>query len=184
METRLLITDFDGTLVDTFHANYHAYKEAFLQVGLDLNEDLYRKCYGLRFDGFMEMMGIKDIYIRERIRSLKGEYYPKHFGLLRINQPLIDFIRMFRYGGGLTAVASTARNKNLTNALSYIGASADFDLILAGEDVREGKPSPEIYNTVMARMGISPDETLIFEDSDVGIRAAKAARAHYIKINL
>ena len=184
MEIKLLITDFDGTLVDTFQANYHAYCEAFGQVGLTLTEDQYRKCYGLRFDGFMDKMGIEDIEVRKRIRSLKGECYPKHFGLLRANQPLIDFIRMFRRGGGLTAVASTARGKNLSNALTHIGAVNDFDLILAGEDVKEGKPSPEIYNTVMTRMGVSPAETLIFEDSEVGIKAAQAACAHYIKIKL
>ena len=184
MEVKLVITDFDGTLVGTFQANYHAYCEAFRQVGLTLSEDDYRKCYGLRFDGFMDTMGIEDVEVRKRIRAIKGECYPNYFGLLKVNQPLLDFIRMFRRGGGKTAVASTARGKNLTNALTHIGATDDFDLILAGEDVKEGKPSPEIYNTVMQRMGVSPDQTLIFEDSSVGLQAAQAAGAHYIKINL
>lgn len=184
MEIKLVITDFDGTLVGTFQANYHAYCEAFRQEGLTLTEEDYRKCYGLRFDGFMDTMGIEDVEVRKRIRAIKGECYPDYFGLLNVNQPLLDFIRMFRQGGGKTAVASTARGKNLTNALNHIGATGDFDLILAGEDVKEGKPSPEIYNTVMHRMGVSPDQTLIFEDSPVGLQAAQAAGAHYIKINL
>ena len=184
MEIKLVITDFDGTLVGTFQANYHAYCEAFNQVGLTLTEEQYRKCYGLRFDAFMDAMGIADTDVRKRIRTIKGECYPNHFDLLKVNQPLLDFIRMFRQGGGKTAVASTARGKNLTNALNHIGAADDFDLILAGEDVKEGKPSPEIYNTVMRRMGLSPDQTLIFEDSPVGLQAAEAAGAHYIKITL
>ena len=184
MEIRLLITDFDGTLVGTFQANYQAYSEAFAQVGLSLTEEQYRQCYGLRFDGFMDTMGIADADIRKRIRAYKGECYPNHFGLLQLNQPLLDFIRMFRSNGGLTAIASTARGKNLTNALTHIGAMDDFDLILAGEDVKQGKPSPEIYNTVMQRLGISPEATLIFEDSAVGLQAAQASGAHYIKINL
>lgn len=184
MEIKLVITDFDGTLVGTFQANYHAYCEAFSQVGLTLTEEQYRKCYGLRFDAFMDAMGIDDADVRKRIRSIKGECYPDHFGLLQVNQPLLDFIRMFRQSGGKTAVASTARGKNLNNALNHIGATDDFDLILAGEDVKEGKPSPEIYNTVMQRMGVTPDQTLIFEDSPVGLQAAEAAGAHYIKITL
>ena len=181
---KLIITDFDGTLVNTFQANYHAYREAFSQVGLTLSEEDYRECYGLRFDGFMEKMGIVDADVRQRIRSLKGECYPSHFGLLKVNQPLLDFIRMFRKSGGKTAVASTARAKNLFNALNHIGVTDDFDLILAGEDVKQGKPSPEIYNTVMSRMEASPGETLVFEDSTVGLQAAAAAGAHYIKITL
>ncbi len=184
MEIKLIITDFDGTLVNTFQANYHAYREAFAKVGLALSEEQYRQCYGLRFDGFMDKVGIADADVRKRIRTIKGECYTDFFGFLKVNQPLLDFIRMFRQGGGKTAVASTARGKNLTNALTHIGATGDFDLILAGEDVKEGKPSPEIYNTVMQRMGVSPDQTLIFEDSAVGLQAAQAAGAHYIKINL
>ncbi len=181
---KAIVTDFDGTLVNTFQANYHAYREAFDQVGLSLSEEDYRKCYGLRFDGFMDAMGIEDAETRKRIRTLKGDCYPSHFGLLRVNQPLLDFIRMFRHNGGLTAVASTARAKNLTNALNHIGATGDFDLILAGEDVVNGKPSPEIYNTVMSRLGVTADQTLIFEDSAVGLQAAEASGAHYIKITL
>ena len=184
MEIKLLVTDFDGTLVNTFQANYHAYREAFRRMGLVLNEDEYRRCYGLRFDGFMDMMGIEDKNVRKQIRAIKGECYPDFFGMLTINQPLLDFIRMFRAGGGSTAVASTARGKNLMNALTHIGAMDDFDLILAGEDVKEGKPSPEIYNIVMDRLRVKPEETLIFEDSPVGLAAAKAAGAHYIKIDL
>lgn len=184
MDIKLIITDFDGTLVDTFQANYHAYSEAFGQVGLTLSEEQYRQCYGLRFDGFMDAMGIDDADVRQRIRAAKGECYPNHFGLLHVNQPLLDFIRMFRRCGGLTAVASTARSKNLTNALMHIGATDDFDLILAGEDVKQGKPSPEIYNTVMSRMSVTAEQTLIFEDSTVGLQAASAAGAHYIKIIL
>lgn len=184
MEVKLIITDFDGTLVNTFQANFHAYCDAFGQVGLPLSETQYRSCYGLRFDNFMDTMGIADADIRKRIRMIKGECYPCYFGMLQVNQPLLDFIRMFRCCGGKTAVASTARGKNLKNALNYIGAVNDFDLILAGEDVKDGKPSPEIYNTVMSRMGISPNETLIFEDSSVGLQAAHAAGAHYIKIAL
>ena len=133
MEIKLIITDFDGTLVNTFQANYHAYCQAFGEVGLALSEEDYRKCYGLRFDGFMDAMGIDDATVRQRIRAIKGECYPDFFGLLHVNRPLLDMIRMFRQGGGMTAVASTARAKNLNNALTHIGATDDFDLILAGE---------------------------------------------------
>lgn len=184
MEIRLLITDFDGTLVSTFQANYHAYREAFAQVGLTLSEEQYRQCYGLRFDDFMNTMGIGDAETSQRIRAIKGERYPSHFGLLRVNQPLLDFIRMFRHAGGLTAVASTARGKNLANALDHIGATGDFDLILAGEDVVKGKPSPEIYKTVMSRLGVASEQTLIFEDSQVGLQAAEASGAHFIKVTI
>ena len=183
MAIRLLISDFDGTLVDTFEANYRAYAGAFETVGLVLERERYRECFGLRFDRFMDALGISDSATRAAIRERKAEMYPCHFDCLRVNRPLVDFISAFHASGGMTAIASTARGKNLRNALDYLGISADFDLVLAGESVTKGKPDPEIYLGVLDKMGIGPDEALVFEDSEVGFKAAEAAGITYIRIN-
>lgn len=181
---KAIITDFDGTLVDTFEANYSAYNEAFAQVGLDLPRDRYRKCFGLRFAEFMGEVGIEDKELADQIRKIKGDAYPKHFDKLRPNKALIEFIRTSRAQGIHTAVASTARGKNLMNALDHIGALDAFEYILAGEDVQHGKPDPEIYNKVLAHFGVQSTEALIFEDSEVGMKAAEAAGINYIKVTL
>ena len=183
MAIRLLISDFDGTLVDTFEANYRAYAGAFESVGLVLGRERYRECFGFRFDRFMDALGISDSATRAAIRERKAEMYPCHFDCLRVNRPLVDFISAFHASGGMTAIASTARGKNLRNALDYLGISADFDLVLAGESVTKGKPDPEIYLGVLDKMGIGPDEALVFEDSEVGFKAAEAAGIRYIRIN-
>lgn len=181
-QIKLIITDFDGTLVDTFSANLKAYQQSFSSVGLSLSEDQYKKCFGLRFERFMQAMNIDDNEIAKKIRQFKSEFYPKHFDLLKVNKSVLNFIRYFRANGVKTSVASTARRKNLVNALTHIGAINDFDLILAGEDVTNGKPNPEIYNIVMRHFNASPNETLIFEDSQVGIDAAHASNANYMRI--
>lgn len=59
-QVKLLITDFDGTLVDTFEANFLAYQMAFDKYGLELTEQQYRDCFGFRFDDFMTHMGISN----------------------------------------------------------------------------------------------------------------------------
>lgn len=181
---KLIITDFDGTLVDTFAANFNAYKDAFESVGEKLTEETYRACFGYRFDKFMEAVGIEDKDKKNQIREKKREYYPTHFDLLIPNEPLINFLRAFKGWGGKIAVASTAARKNLRNALRYIGMEDEFDLILAGEDVLHGKPEPEIYNKVMRFFDATPEETLIFEDSPVGFQAAESAAANYIAISM
>lgn len=183
MAIKLLICDFDGTLVDTFEANFRAYQKAFESVEKDLSRTDYMRCFGLRFDRFMDTMGIEDQTARDTIRTDKGRFYPEYFQYLKVNNVLVDLIRTFRKSGGKTAIASTARRRNLTNALSYIGADKDFDLILAGEDVQNGKPDPEIYNTVLSKMGINASDSLVFEDSEVGFKAAENAGIQYIKVN-
>ena len=83
---RLLITDFDGTLVDTFRANYMAYRKAFEEMGLVLPETEYSRCFGYRFERFMEAVGIEDKQIALKIKELKSIYYPNYFTCLKIHQ--------------------------------------------------------------------------------------------------
>lgn len=180
---KLLITDFDGTLVDTFEANFLAYQKAFSGCGVSLSETQYQDCFGLRFDDFMRRMGIEEEETKKTIRTLKGDFYPMFFDKLKVNHALLEVLKAFKVSGGLTAVASTARKENLLKALGHIGATDVFSLILAGEDVRDGKPSPDIYNEVLGRLGVSPSEALVFEDSVVGMESAEAARISYIKVS-
>lgn len=182
-EIKLLITDFDGTLVDTFKANYLAYQKAFQEVGLSLKEDFYKTCFGFRFDEFMKTAGVDSIDVARRIKLLKAEYYPTFFSHLKVNQPLVALLKSFKNSGGKTAIASTARRTNLEKALVYCHCFNLFDLILAGEEVKEGKPAPEIYQTVLSRFSVGPSQALVFEDSLVGIQAAESAGINYITIN-
>lgn len=182
-EIKLLISDFDGTLVNTFEANYLAYKEAFSFAGITLQLDDYKSCFGLRFDAFMNSIGVTDNMIKETIRRVKGEVYPNYFSYLKVNKPLLEMLYSFKKQGGMTAIASTARRKNLMNALSYIGAIDAFSYILAGEDVINGKPNPEIYNKVLSYFNVHPNEALVFEDSNVGFNAAISAGISFIRVN-
>lgn len=177
-----IITDFDGTLVDTFTANFKAYQKAFSEVGMMLTTEKYRECFGFRFDRFMDAMGICDKNLANQIMEKKKEYYPQFFDNLRLNAALVELIGSFKRMGGKTAIASTARKENLMNALEYLKLADLFDLIYAGQDVKEGKPSPEIYNKTMEELQVSPSATLIFEDSEVGLLAARNSGAHFIKI--
>ena len=154
---KAIITDFDGTLVDTFEANFRAYQEAFEKVGLTLSRKQYRQCFGLRFDKFIEMMGIENAETVNRIKKLKKDCYPKFFSFLRPNMALIELLLNFRQMGGKTAIASTARKENLMNAIDYLNITNHFDLIFAGIDVRHGKPNPEIYIKTMDALRVIPE---------------------------
>lgn len=179
-----IISDFDGTLVDTFEANLRAYQEAFYAVGKNLAKDEYQRCFGLRFDTFMSRMGIFDERMQNKIREAKTNCYPSYFKFLKPNKPLINLIDSFHKMGGKTAIASTARKENLMNVVNYLNIASSFDLIFAGKDVKQGKPNPEIYIKTMGALGSKPTETLIFEDSEVGLQAAEASKAEYIKITI
>lgn len=178
-----IITDFDGTLVDTFEANFRAYQAAFAAVGLSLTADRYRQCFGFRYDRFMQEMDVTDRAVADAIREHKKNAYPQFFNHLKPNHALIEWLATFKAMGGITAIASTARKENLMNAVNHLGIADRFNLIYAGADVKQGKPSPEIYLKAMAALGVTPAETLIFEDSEVGIAAAKASGARFMVVS-
>lgn len=182
MIIKAIISDFDGTLVDTFEANYQAYKKAFGLCGLHITREDYLSCFGLRFDAFMERMKVQDDIVRNIIRKEKARLYPECFDLLVPNRSLIDFIKKVKLSGVKTAIASTAQIGNLMNVLNYLSLAEMFDGIIAGKDVQNGKPNPEIYLKAMEQLGVLPEETLIFEDTEVGLQAAEASGANYVKV--
>lgn len=179
---KAVITDFDGTLVDTFLANCCAYSEAFARCGLSLTIGEYQKNFGLRFNEFMDAMNIEDETTRNKIKELKKDAYPKYFHLLKLNKNLMNMLTQLKKSDVKIAIASTARKENLIAALDFWGLTDMFDLILTGESVKNGKPDPEIYILTMEQLGVTPEETLIFEDSEVGLKAAEDSGAKYIKV--
>lgn len=181
---RAIITDFDGTLVDTFEANLRAYQKAYQSVGLDITAEKYRECFGLRFEQLMTATGVFDDCVANAIRDAKKEFYPQFFTYLKPNKALLGLLEGFKAFGGKTAIASTARRENLMNVVNYLGIADHFDLIYAGADVKDGKPSPEIYIKAMDVLEVTSEETLIFEDSPVGLQAAEASGAAYMKVTI
>ena len=171
---KYIITDFDGTIVDTMKANMAAYAEAFEEAGYEFSDDLYAKAFGLRFDDMCNMLGVtQNKMVRDKIRTLKATAYPKYFDLIKVNYPLLEFIATLK--DTKVAIATTASKRNFENVLKHV-LNIKADVTVTGEDVTKGKPDPEVYLTAAHKLGVeNPDECLVFEDSEVGIKAAEAA---------
>jgi HAD superfamily hydrolase (TIGR01509 family) len=73
------------------------------------------------------------------------------------------------------AVASSTSHEGIRKELGPSDLLHYFEVIVSGEEFREGKPHPDIYLTTMARLGLRPHECIAVEDSDRGIAAAVAA---------
>lgn len=185
MRIKLLLLDFDGTLASTERANTEAYIEALAEQGIELSEEEYRaKYFGMRCPEFMTAIGITDPTLAEHVRRRKIEIYPSHFDSVHLNRPLWDFALDFRKQGGKVWVVSTGHPDNLLNAMNYLGITGDVDGILSSEDIEHPKPAPDAFIKAMLTEGVTPAETLIFEDSEVGLQAAEASGAAYFKVSL
>ena len=207
---RLLLLDFDGTLADTRRANTLAYVTTLREAGYTLSEEEYAARYfGMRCEEFLTRFGIQDPAERDRLRRRKIELYPTFFDTLRINRPLWDFCCQFRAQGGRVWIVSTGSRENIENAMRHLGIggpeTADtvsasdpnhekgraenaplgrVDGILTGPDIVHSKPAPDCFLEAMRREGCTPRETLIFEDSEIGIEAARRSGAAYFVVRL
>ena len=182
---KLILLDFDGTLADTRRANTLAYVAALREAGYALTEEEYAAHYfGMRCNEFLTRIGIADPTERERLRLRKIALYPTFFDTVRLNDPLWAFCQQFRAQGGRVWIVSTGSRANIDNVMNYLGIAGEVDGILSGTDVERPKPAPDCFLEAMRREGYTPSETLIFEDSQIGIEAAHRSGAAYIQVKL
>jgi len=184
-EIKLILLDFDGTLADTRRANTLAYVATLREAGYTLTEEEYAARYfGMRCDEFLTRIGIADPAERERLRLRKIALYPTFFDTVRLNRPLWDFCRQFRAQGGRVWIVSTGQRANIDNVMRHLHLEAGVDGIISALDAPQSKPDPGCFLKAMEIEGATPDETLIFEDSAVGIEAARRSGAAYFVVKL
>ncbi|MFI3317593.1 MAG: HAD family phosphatase [Rikenellaceae bacterium] len=183
MQTKLLLLDFDGTLVDTRQANYRAYRDVLAEIRFELDEAEYlRDFFGMRCGEFLRRLGFTDSYEIDRMRRRKIEIYPEHFNTVVLNEWLWGFAQDFRRNGGKVWIVSTGQTVNIKNVMHHLGLESEIDGLITGADVKDSKPSPECFLKAMAAEMVKPEEAIIFEDSVVGLEAALKSGAPFVKV--
>lgn len=184
-QLKLILLDFDGTLVDTRRANALAYIETLTEVGIHLSEEEYLERYfGVRCMEFMQMVGIENPEEVQRLRRRKVELYPRYFDTVELNQPLWDWCSMMQRMGAKVWIVSTGHIDNITNVMRYLRLDSSIDGIISGDDVERPKPYPDCFLKAMEIEGVTPEETIVFEDSSVGLEAARRSGATYVRIKM
>jgi HAD superfamily hydrolase (TIGR01509 family) len=188
-----LIFDVDGTLADTEDAHRQAFNDAFWAHGLGFcwSSELYRELLQVtggkeRLAAFFDRI---DLTAGERRRlcglipwlhATKTAFYREKVerGKVPLRPGVRRLLTEARAAGVRLAIASTTSHDNvsalLEGALGY-GALDEFSVIATGDAVPRKKPAPDIYLLALARLGITARRAVAFEDSAIGVAAAKAA---------
>jgi beta-phosphoglucomutase-like phosphatase (HAD superfamily) len=87
----------------------------------------------------------------------------------------VDFVRGLARVGVPRAVGTSASRGDVESLLGALGLRGYFEVIVTAEDVALGKPDPAVYLESARRLGSAPSECLVFEDSLVGVVAARRA---------
>lgn len=174
---KLAIFDLDGTLFDTKDVNYHAYKEAISEFGYQIDYEYYcNYCNGRHYTDFLPQITTNNEEILTKMHKLKKIAYKKYLNKAVPNEHLFDLINLMndKY---YIALVTTASRSNCYEILEAFEVKGYFDLILTHEDITKVKPDPEGFLKAMDYFKVKKDNTIIFEDSDVGIKAAKSSGA-------
>ena len=173
---KAIITDFDGTLFDTQFANFEAYRRSFRDAGLS-------KLFGVRFDVLMKELCVP-LELQEYIKERKAKHYEDLVkeNFIKPNTQLLDFIEYEHSNGTKTAIASTARLKNIQTVLKHFHKENLFDAIISGEEVKHPKPLQDAYIKALVQLKVNATDAIAFEDTKIGVIAANHAGIKCIKI--
>lgn len=178
---KVIIVDLDGTLFDTKDINYHAYKEAMAPYGYELDYRYYCDfCNGRHYMDFLPQITTMDEKVLEKMHHAKKVAYKNYLDKAVLNKGLLDILRLLK-GEYKTALVTTASKENCYDILEKFDLVELFDLILTHDDITKSKPDPEGFLRAMEYFDAKPNETIIFEDSEVGLEAAEKSGAYYYK---
>jgi beta-phosphoglucomutase len=175
---RATVFDFNGTLSDDEPVLARVYEELFAEQGRPISRDEYYEQLAGHTDEemFRRWLGHADpALIEERIA--------RYVALVSDGSTVDDATRAavrFAASRGPVAIVSAAARSEIDPVLEAAGLDESVSVIVSQDDVRKGKPDPECYLTAARLLGIEPREMLVFEDTDVGLAAARAAGARVV----
>lgn len=183
MEKKLLaLFDMDGTLFDTNAVNYYAYKNALAPFSVNLDEKYFADyCNGRHYTEFLPaIMGNPDHI--ESVHRAKKQAYAANLDKARENSHLFAMIRSMAPVYHL-AIVTTASRQNATDILRHFGYMDLFEFMVTQEDITRVKPDPQGFLLAMEHFGMDAEHTVIFEDSQVGLQAARATGAAVMAVH-
>lgn len=182
---RAYLFDCDGTIVDSMPLHYVAWKTALAEYNCVYEEKLFYAWGGrpireiIRLLNEMQGLSMPVAEVAERKEKLYHTLLPTLQGIPEV----IEHIDA-QHGKIPMAVVSGSRRSSVVGALESVGLLDKFDTLVCAEDYSHGKPAPDCFLLGAERLGVKPEECLVFEDTELGIEAATAAGMVSVKVPL
>lgn len=186
MDTRLVIFDLDGVLVDACDWHRRALNSALEQIS---NTTIAEKEHYDTFNGIPTKKKLEILVEQGRV-DLKDQekiFIAKQKNTIKIIEDCASFryekvelLKRLKMEGFKVACFTNSINETAVMMLQKTGVINLFDSILTNQDVENAKPNPEGYLKTMQFFNCKPENTIIIEDSPKGVAAAKASGAKVI----
>ena len=179
LDARGVIFDMDGVLVDSGAHHRAAWRALLDELGeRPAREEHWRLTIGRPGTEAVALLLGRPVPEAEA-RRLAGRKRAHYQRLARAGVVAIPgaptFVETLAARGIPRAVATSAAREDAERLLAGLGLRRHFEVVVASEDVWRGKPDPEVYLLAARRLGLEPGACLVFEDSVVGVEAARRA---------
>jgi beta-phosphoglucomutase len=176
---RAVIWDLDGTLIDSSAYHWEAWQAVMAEERFTLSYDEYVADFGKRNDEILRgRLGadLPDDYVA-RVSLAKEEVYRR---LLRTKGltllPGAEYwLGRLKSDGWLQALGTSAPRGNIDAVFDALGIGKYFDAVMSSEEVRAGKPEPDVFLMAAEKMSVAPEHCIVVEDAPAGIEAARRA---------
>lgn len=182
---RGVVFDLDGLMFNTEEVFHQAGNELLRKRGHELTRELLSRMMGRRAKESFALL-IAELQLMETVEDLLAESDEIFHALLETELApmpgVFELLDELETRGLPKGVATSSSRPYLERILKRFNLLSRFHFTLTAEDVTHGKPHPEIYQTAAERLEMSPEELVVFEDSETGSKAAAAAGAYVVAV--
>ena len=183
---RLVIFDMDGTILDNEEFTISSKVIEGKKLGYNISEDIAKNT-----------LGMSTKKSKEYFASIYGEGFPydyfrqKRFDYIfedikkngiKYKKGTLELLNYLKDNNYLIALCTSSTIKYINEYKKYTSIFDMFDVIITGEQIKNGKPNPEIFNKAMEILNVKSQETLVIEDSNNGILAGINSNSDVIMI--
>jgi beta-phosphoglucomutase family hydrolase len=176
---RAVVFDLDGTLVDNMAYHIEAWIETARALGHELSPaQIMRDFAGRRNEEILPKLVGRALTSAE-LERLAAQKEARYRALYAPNLALMEgasaFLDLLARRGIVCGIASAAPRANREFVLDGTGLRERIVAVVGAEEVKNGKPAPDLFLEAAKRLSVDPSQVLVFEDATLGVEAACAA---------
>jgi beta-phosphoglucomutase-like phosphatase (HAD superfamily) len=171
------IFDMDGLLIDSERIIMQACIQAAKDVGIKYTQAEFVELIGRSSSDASRIMTeqLGGIEMLERVSHGVGTILSQRNHVFPLKTGAVALLSHYQSQNVICGVASSSPTHHIQHRLSHVNVLDYFSTITSGQEVSNGKPSPDIYLLAIQKLGFAVEECIAFEDSEPGARAAIAA---------
>ena len=184
-EIQAFVFDMDGVLIDSHPVHFAAWRQFLGDLSIHATaQDLAFILEGrTRSEILRHFLGpLPEVELR-KYGQRKDEIFRSMEAQIPAFSGVMEFLAVLEEEGIRRAVATSASEIRTASTIERMGLGGYFDAVVTAADVVSGKPHPEVYRLACARIPVSPDHALAFDDAPAGVIAARAAGLRCIGVS-